>query len=266
MGKSSAFPSASRAAVTLGIVATGILSAILYLRIRGPSLSDSADRLPQADNEPQVVETNVVSELEHPVARFQSVFWEPADTDSVRQYVLEHPERMTQAEVLEIGTGTGLLSLLCLQQGAQSVVATDINAAAILNAEYNAMQHRLSGLQTRLVLPKDPSAFSVIEDDERFDLIISNPPWEDAEVEQVEAFALYDPQFRLLRSILREGRSHLKPDGQLWLIYGARTAIQIIREEAPELGWEVQIEDPRNLNDVPEVFVPGVLLVLKPTS
>ena len=42
------------------------------------------------------------------------------------------------ARYLEIGTGTGILGILCLQNGADEVVATDINPAAVANARYNA--------------------------------------------------------------------------------------------------------------------------------
>lgn len=101
--------------------------------------------------------------------QFESVFWEPDDTVSLRK-LISVEAIASGRDVLEIGTGTGLISVLCLLNSAKSVVATDINRAAIANAAYNAAMlcpDRL--LDVRQVDPDSPSAFAVIEDDEQFD-------------------------------------------------------------------------------------------------
>jgi len=54
---------------------------------------------------------------------FDSVFWEPDDTLSLRQRIVAD-SRLRGAAVLEAGTGFGVISLCCLQNGAARVVAT----------------------------------------------------------------------------------------------------------------------------------------------
>jgi len=65
----------------------------------------------------------------------------------------------------------------------------------------------------------------VLRPDEIFDLIISNPPWEDQRPETVEQFGLYDCGFALLESLVSGARQRLGPGGRMWLAYGCVTAI-----------------------------------------
>lgn len=207
-----------------------------------------------------------VDRLPQSLARFETVFWEPLDTDSLREQILQS-EFVRDKSILEIGTGTGLIAICCLQAGAAGVVATDVNAAAIANARYNSARF---GFHDRLHARRVPldhrTAFAVIDPDERFDLIVSNPPWENNHPRSIAEYALYDPGFQLLESILAEGQRHLNPGGRVWLAYGCTDAIRIVLESAPRFGWKVNWLDERRLSDLPPVFLPGLLLELLPTT
>lgn len=201
-----------------------------------------------------------VPELPQDIQILDSVFWEPDDTVSLRQRIISEP-RMSGARVLEIGTGSGLVSLCCLQAGAEHVIATDLNPAAVANALENA---RLLGLAQRLdvrqVPRRAPEAWTVIQPDETFDFIISNPPWEDRKPVSVEEFALYDPGFLLLKSLVTGAQARLRPGGRLWLAYGCVTAIRHIQSTAADVGLNCRRLDERRLEDLPELFLPGMLL------
>lgn len=229
-----------------------------------PSGSSSQTSTPTNENF-SIKQWHFVHGIPEKLAQFETVFWEPDDSSTLRDLLsLEIP--VDDKTILEVGCGTGLISIDCIQKGAAALVATDVNPAAVANAKYNAERLRFDEkLDCRLVPPDDLSAFSVIQTQERFDLIISNPPWEDAPVSEVAAYALYDPGFRLLESFLTEAANYLKPKGQLLLAYGGKTAIQRIVEEAPGNGWRVELLDDRKLDDLPEVFVPAMLLRLTPT-
>jgi methylase of polypeptide subunit release factors len=206
----------------------------------------------------------VIDDLPRKIAQFDTVFWEPRDTESLRQRIVES-DWLHGKSVLEIGTGTGLVAIYCLGAGARQVVATDINPAAIANARFNANEFGVSDrLEARLVPVSQPAAFSVIRPDERFDLIVSNPPWENDRPRSIAEFALYDPGFQLLHSLLANAKNYLNPGGRLWLAYGCTEAIREILKNAERYGWHVQWLDDRELDDLPADFLPGLLLELRP--
>jgi predicted RNA methylase len=205
-----------------------------------------------------------VEDLPFNLAQFQTVFWDPRDTESLRELIRE-TALVRDKTILEIGAGTGLLSLCCLKAGAARMVATDVNPAAIANTEYNAHMLGLADrLETRLVPLDRAEAYAVIGPAERFDLIISNPPWENRNPGRINDYALYDEGFRLMRSLLAGLAAHLKPGGRALLAYGCVDAIQTLQRLAPEFDLAVRTHDDRNLNDLSEVFLPGMLLEVVP--
>lgn len=74
-----------------------------------------------------------------------------------------------RTEVLEIGTGTGMLALHAASRGAR-VTAVDVSRAAVTTARLNAWRHRLP----LRVLHGD---FQARTAGRRFDLVVTNPPY-----------------------------------------------------------------------------------------
>ena len=211
----------------------------------------------------QVQAFHEIEDFAVPVAQFRTVFWEPQDTTSLRG-MIRQTSVVRDKRVLEIGTGTGLVSLCCIRAGARRVVATDVNETAVRNAHYNA--HRLGisqSIDIRLVPLSDTGAYSVIQPSEQFDLIISNPPWEDDKPDSIDEFALYDTDFALLRSLIEGVDQHLAPDGRVYLAYGCVRAIEEVIKLAEEHDLEVAIFDDRRPEHLPDVFLPGMLLELR---
>ncbi len=206
-----------------------------------------------------------VPDLRKELLLVDSVFWEPRDTVSLRRLVREHPDLIKGKHVLEIGTGSGLLALCCAQAGANHVTATDINPYAIRCATWNAANLQVENIEFRLVpsgVGDDYGAFSVIDPSERFDLIISNPPWEADQPEEWRDYALYDPQFQLLGTLLAGFRDHANPRARLLLAYGCVDAVEAVRRLAAEFDLNLTVLDDRDLEALPQVFLPGMLLGL----
>lgn len=257
-----------------GVCVWTVLLLLLFVAGCGDSGNGSAEAGGSSESVSGVVPDSTVQPA-YPIVRyvsaeglpqdlviFDSVFWEPDDTLSLRQRIAAD-SRLRGAAVLEVGTGSGLISLCCLQAGAARVVATDLNPAAVENARENG---RLLGfgerLEVRRVPRRDPGAWTVLRPDETFDLIISNPPWEDQQPETVEQFALYDPGFALLESLVSGARQRLRPGGRMWLAYGCVTAIRQIQKAAKREGLECRLLDERRLEDLPDLFLPGLLIEL----
>jgi release factor glutamine methyltransferase len=185
-----------------------------------------------------------VEGLPRPIAVFDTVFWEPEDTRRLRAVI----------------SNTGAV---------RGKTVLEINPAAVSNAIYNA---RLLGLadrlEVRLVPPHRPEAYSVVGESEKFDLIISNPPWENARPESIDKYAYFDPDFQLLHSLLAGLEDHLNPAGVAVVSYGSVDAIRTLQRLAPQFGLETRAWDRRSLQGVPGVFLPGMLIeiVPQPTS
>ncbi len=125
--------------------------------------------------------------------------------------------------VLDIGTGSGVLAVaLARNLPAARLVAVDISAPALAMAKRNAEK---LGAADRIEF-RESDLFAAVGPDERFDLIVSNPPY----VSRAEYDALdksvkdYEPRIALLSGeegteivarILAEAPAHLEPAGRL---------------------------------------------------
>lgn len=85
--------------------------------------------------------------------------------DALRQLRIRPTDR-----VLDVGTGTGVLALAAVWAGARDVTAIDICARAVASTRLNAALH---GLPVRARL----SDLARVPVEERFDLVIANPPY-----------------------------------------------------------------------------------------
>jgi hypothetical protein len=251
-------------AILFGLFVAGCREKSSDLQSVTPSSDASVVQQPLiAERTPGIVRWEHIDGLPRDVAIMESVFWEPADTDSLRKIIFDDPH-LRDATVLEVGTGSGLISLCCLQAGAAKVVATDLNPKAIENARFNASEMGFSErFEARLVPRRSPEAWTVIEPEATFDLVISNPPWENSNPNSVEEFALYDPDFLLLKSLVTGARTRLRPRGRMWLAYGCVTAIRRIQEVAAEQQLSCTLLDDRALESLPEIFLPGMLIEIR---
>lgn len=78
--------------------------------------------------------------------------------------------RRPVASALDLGTGCGIQALL-LASFAERVVATDVNPRALEFVAFNALLNGIENIETR-----QGTFFGPVED-ERFDLVVSNPPF-----------------------------------------------------------------------------------------
>jgi release factor glutamine methyltransferase len=137
---------------------------------------------------------------------------------------IPHPSA-TPFTVLDLGTGSGAIALAIGYNRPQaSVLAVDASDAALGVAKHNASQLKLRNVQFAL---SDWYAKLV---EQRFDLIVSNPPYiaqndphlsqGDLRFEPLSALAAGLDGLDDIRQITEQGLVHLKPQGWLMLEHG----------------------------------------------
>lgn len=110
----------------------------------------------------------------------------------------------------DIGTGTGVISILLAKMGVNKIIATDQDPRAISCARENI---------SRIGLDKQIEVCQVdIFPEGRAPLVVCNPPWLPARPTKPIENAIYDPESRMLLAFLNGLKNHLEPGGEAWLI------------------------------------------------
>jgi release factor glutamine methyltransferase len=137
------------------------------------------------------------------------------------------------AEVLDIGTGSGVCAIFAARH-ARRVVAADINPAAVrcadINAHLNNLEHRIQVRHGDLFAPVAG---------ERFDLIIFNPPFLRGvpRNDRDRAWRSPDVAERFAAGL----RAHLKPRGAALVVLSTFGNAQVFLEQVRQQGFAISV-------------------------
>jgi len=163
----------------------------------------------------------------------------PETEELVELILAENPE--TNFSVLDIGTGSGAIALaLAKNRSAWSVTAADISQEALNLASENAKNQKLN------IFFKKSDCFAEIS--EKYDIIVSNPPYISREDEtEVGLNVLYsEPHLSLFadedglaiyRRIAEDAKDYLKDGGKIYLEIGykqGQSVPELFRKHLPE--------------------------------
>ncbi len=170
------------------------------------------------------------------------------ETELIVENSIEILREIEKPRFCEVGTGSGCISVSILHEvKTAAAVGLDISANALEIARKNA---DANGVSARFEL-RHSDVFSGLES-EKFDLIVSNPPYissEDFAVLQPEVRD-YEPQIALtdgggglsiIEKIIAESAYYLTPDGFLLLEIGYNQAAEVSRMFAAEIWKNVEI-------------------------
>lgn len=138
--------------------------------------------------------------------------------------------------VLEIGTGTGIISIYCAANGS-NCTATDINERSLECARSNA---ELNGVKIEFV---HSNLFQNIVG--KYDTIIFNPPYLPTEdnIEESEQWDGGPDGFMVIRPFLNTARKFLKKNGEVYLILSDLTDIDSLIAEFKNYNFNKLGED-----------------------
>jgi hypothetical protein len=129
----------------------------------------------------------------------------------------------------DIGTGTGVLAAILSNRGINRVIATDLDARALICARDNLRRLRLQEVVTVIQADLFPQG--------RAPLIVCNPPWLPARPSSPLERAVYDPDSKMLRGFLSGLAAHLEPGGEGWLILSDLAEHLGLRSRETLLSW-----------------------------
>ena len=146
--------------------------------------------------------------------------------------------------VVEVGTGSGVLSLAAARAGATRVVAVDINPNAVLSAGDNA---RLNGLAER-VFPVCSNLLSAIVAKPLFDVILSSPPSFAGEPRDVADRAWHaGPGYRDIAALFSQARERMKPGGRFYLLLSSDSDLGRLGSLIADAGFAARLADERSI-------------------
>ncbi|MBB6098435.1 16S rRNA (guanine1207-N2)-methyltransferase [Deinobacterium chartae] len=135
--------------------------------------------------------------------------------DAASTLLLEHLGDVAGRRLLDLGCGTGLLGAVAARRGARVTLLDDDLGAVAASRD----TLRLSGLEGRVLHSDVGSALGA---DERFDLVITNPPFHVGS----------DLVLEVAAEFIETAARHLEPGGELWLV-----ANQFLPYEPLLQGW-----------------------------
>ncbi len=161
-------------------------------------------------------------------------------------------------EVLDVGTGSGAIALSLVHEDvARRAVGLDVSTDALLQAAANRSGAGLSDEEVEFRVASRP-LWNSVGREERFDAIVSNPPYlTDEELEELpEQISAHEPREALaggpdgldvVREIASRAASYLRPDGALFLEIGAGQGDDV-RELLEADGAWASVEVTRDLS------------------
>ena len=147
------------------------------------------------------------------------------ETELLVELALERLTAQSAATVLDLGTGSGCIAVaLAKLRPAARIIATDVSPGALDVARCNARRHGVTNIAFRV-----GSWFEAVAG-ERFDLIVSNPPYVargdahlvqgDLRFEPTVALTAGPNGFEAMHAIVSGAPQHLTPGGSLLVEHG----------------------------------------------
>lgn len=172
------------------------------------------------------------------------------DTETLVEAALDKIAIDAPSAILDLGTGTGAIALAIAENRPQTnIIAVDASKAALEIAERNAQSLSIDNVQFML------SHWFDALDGEKFDVIVSNPPYiqvddnhltqGDLRYEPLSALASGKDGLDDIRQIITDCLIYLKPQGWLMLEHGYNQA-----ESVTDLMAEIGLVNIETLKDL----------------
>jgi len=180
------------------------------------------------------------------------------DTETLVSAVIQDCVSNNPLRILDLGTGTGcIICALCKNIINMSGIAIDKSRLALRVANKNIKKFGLSDkIKTKC------ADFANFKSNEKFDIIVSNPPYIAYNDERVNDMAKHDPQIALYadndglasyEQIAKNAINMIKPNGKIYLEIGVGQSNAVIKI-FEYFGWKFERVEP-DLSGINRVLI-----------
>lgn len=117
--------------------------------------------------------------------------------------------------VLDPFTGCGADAIFAVLGGAYKTVAIDKYTMPYLCARYNVHKFELESM----IDVRQGDLFDVLKPDERFDLVVANPPWKCMKPKSDIEAAVRDNEYATIKRFWKEVGNYMKPEGRIRVVF-----------------------------------------------
>ncbi|MGV8152336.1 MAG: HemK2/MTQ2 family protein methyltransferase [Candidatus Nanoarchaeia archaeon] len=153
------------------------------------------------------------------------------DSYLMQEAVKNHLKDQTNKnlKILDMGCGSGVQAQTCIDEGFDNVLALDINPESINHLKSKG----INAIQSDL--------FSNISKENRFDLIIFNPPYLPLDkrepIESRLATTAGKKGYEIIVKFLKHAKHYLKSNGKILLLFSSLSKPKVILKHAKDLGY-----------------------------
>jgi len=155
------------------------------------------------------------------------------------------PEDFSGQDVLEVGPGSGLVSVFVGLRGARSVTALDINPEAVENTNLNLKKHKVKNGEAMV-----SDVFDAVVG-RKFDSIIFNLPYHDGEARNDLEKGVIDVGYRAMKKFFAEVKFFLKDGGKMYVGFSRSGNLKKFSEALDTNSIKIDVMDEKNVWDHP---------------
>lgn len=143
-------------------------------------------------------------------------------------------------EILEIGPGTGAISIIALYRGAKKVTCVDINKKAVQNTKKNIQLHSLEDK----IDVRQGNLYKPLKKKEKFNAIFWNIPFglvKNIKLSPLEK-SVFDENYQSTKKFIAEASKYLKKNGRIYIGFSTTLGkLNILTQIASQNNYKIQL-------------------------